>query len=136
MKVLAVLEALPGTGKVKARRLMEQSASARPADSRASAPSSASRCSRPSSPALILVVFGPGGVGKGTVIRRLVARDGHLWLSGPGRPVPARPGEPEDAYTFVDRDTFQERVGAGGFLEWATVLGEYYGTPTPDASGG
>ena len=47
MKVLAVLEALPGTGKVKARRLMEHVGIARPAGSRALVPSSARRCSRP-----------------------------------------------------------------------------------------
>ena len=42
------------------------------------------------------------------------------------------PGEPEDAYTFVDEDRFLARVAEGGFLEWATILGEYYGTPIPE----
>jgi len=32
----------------------------------------------------------------------------------------------------VDRDTFLARVAEGGFLEWATILGEYYGTPMPE----
>ncbi len=43
-----------------------------------------------------------------------------------------RPGEADDAYTFVDKATFLPRVAEGGFLEWATVLDEYYGTPLPD----
>jgi guanylate kinase len=43
-----------------------------------------------------------------------------------------RPGETDEAYTFVDKPTFIARVEAGGFLEWATVLGEYYGTPIPE----
>lgn len=42
-----------------------------------------------------------------------------------------RPGEAEDAYTFVDREEFLRHAKDGGFLEWATVLGEYYGTPIP-----
>jgi guanylate kinase len=46
---------------------------------------------------------------------------------------PRRAGEPDDAYTFVDEKTFRDRIDAGGFLEWAQVLGEYYGTPVPDA---
>jgi guanylate kinase len=43
-----------------------------------------------------------------------------------------RPGEAEDAYTFVDRESFEREIAEGGFLEWATILGEYYGTPMPD----
>jgi guanylate kinase len=43
-----------------------------------------------------------------------------------------RSGETEDAYTFVDKETFLRRVAEGGFLEWATVLDEYYGTPVPE----
>jgi len=42
---------------------------------------------------------------------------------------PQRPGEPDDAYTFVDRDTFEQRVADGGFLEYAEYLGNLYGTP-------
>jgi guanylate kinase len=47
-----------------------------------------------------------------------------------------RPAEPPEAYTFVDRATFEERAAAGGFLEWATVLGDLYGTPLPDPPAG
>jgi len=47
-----------------------------------------------------------------------------------------RPGEAEDAYTFVDREAFLQRVAEDGFLEWATILGEYYGTPTPEPEPG
>ncbi len=42
-------------------------------------------------------------------------------------------GEPEDAYTFVDEASFQQRVDEGGFLEWAKVLDYSYGTPLPES---
>jgi len=42
-----------------------------------------------------------------------------------------RPGEAPDAYTFVDRARFEAFREAGGFLEWAEVLDDLYGTPHP-----
>jgi guanylate kinase len=63
----------------------------------------------------------------------LTARDASLWLSRSWTTRAQRPGEPDDAYTFVDRDTFFARRDAGGFLEWVELLPDYFmGTPLPD----
>ena len=86
-------------------------------------------------PRLIFVVFGVGGVGKGTLVARLLELRDHLWLSRSWTTRARRPSERSDAYVFVDKDQFMDRVGAGGFVEWTEFAGNgrLYGTPTLDA---
>ncbi|MCL5446710.1 MAG: guanylate kinase [Actinobacteria bacterium] len=85
-----------------------------------------------SSEPLVIVLCGPGGVGKGTVARRLAERDPKLWLSRSWTTRSRRVNEKDDAYYFVDRPTFEAKASSGGFMEWAEFLGNLYGTPWPD----
>ena len=90
----------------------------------------------PASAQRIFIVSGPGGVGKGTIVRALVERDSRLWLSRSWTTRERRPGEAADAYVFATTVEFERRIERGGFLEWTNFLGNYYGTPTPDPTPG
>jgi guanylate kinase len=87
---------------------------------------------------VIVIVAGAGGAGKGSVVSRLLELDPNLWLSKSWTTRPRRPGESDEAYEFVDRKTFQDRIAAQGFSEWTEFAGsgELYGTPTLDSPDG
>ncbi|MGH2956844.1 MAG: guanylate kinase [Solirubrobacterales bacterium] len=79
--------------------------------------------------AKVLVITGPSGVGKGTLIERLLERIPELELSVSATTREPRPGEVEGRdYHFLSPEEFERRVQAGEFLEHATYSGHRYGT--------
>jgi guanylate kinase len=79
---------------------------------------------------LLIVISGPSGVGKDTLIRRLRELDSSLQYSISYTTRKPRQGEVDGVnYFFVDRQRFEELIAQGFFLEHATYNGNYYGTP-------
>jgi guanylate kinase len=78
---------------------------------------------------LLFIISGPSGAGKGTICQRL-KEQGVIELSVSMTTRKPRPGEQDGVnYFFVSEDMFKEYIGKKGFLEYAQVYGNYYGTP-------
>ena len=77
----------------------------------------------------VLVITGPSGVGKGTLIQRLLQRCPQLQLAVSATTRRPRPGEVNGRdYHFLDPAEFEARVAAGEFIEHAAYAGNHYGT--------
>ena len=81
---------------------------------------------------VVVVISGPGGVGKGTLVQELVRADDGLWLSRSWTTRAPREGERPDAYHFVTPDEFQAHIDKDGFLEWIEFLDYRQGSPLPE----
>jgi len=77
----------------------------------------------------VFVITGPSGVGKGTLIAKLLERVPDLELSVSATTRQPREGEVNGRdYHFLTSDEFDQRVEEGDFLEFATYSGNLYGT--------
>ena len=78
----------------------------------------------------LIVVSGPSGVGKGTVVKALMARDPMLKLSVSATTRDMRPGETDGVqYYFITHEKFEQMIAEDRFLEHAQYVGNRYGTP-------
>jgi len=78
----------------------------------------------------LIVVSGPSGVGKSTVVAAALDEDSSVWLSVSATTRVPREGEIEGVnYFFVSAERFESMIEAGEFLEWAEFAGNRYGTP-------
>ncbi len=81
-------------------------------------------------PGKLIVLTGPSGVGKGTLVRSLLQRHPELYFSVSITTRPPRPGETEGQhYYFRSPAQFEQMAAKGELLEWAEFSGNYYGTP-------
>lgn len=78
----------------------------------------------------LIVLTGPSGVGKGTLLRMLLQRHPELYFSISATTRSPRPGEVDGKhYYFINRQKFEAMLAANELLEWAEYAGNYYGTP-------
>ena len=78
----------------------------------------------------LFVISGPSGAGKGTLVKALIEQVPDAWLSVSATTRKPREGEVDGKhYHFISNDQFDDLVRQDGFLEWAQVHSNRYGTP-------
>jgi guanylate kinase len=78
----------------------------------------------------LVVLTGPSGVGKGTLLQALLQHQPDLYISISATTRAPRSGEVEgEHYYFLSPDQFQAMIADQAFLEWAQFAGNFYGTP-------
>ncbi len=78
----------------------------------------------------IYVVSGPSGVGKGTIVKKLIEDYDNIALSVSATTRSPRAGEVDKVhYFFMSKDEFTDIIDKDGFIEYAEYCGNYYGTP-------
>ena len=81
-------------------------------------------------PNKLIILTGPSGVGKGTVVKEILGKEKNIWLSISATTRGPREGEKDgENYYFMDKKKFKEMIEQNLFLEWAQFAGNYYGTP-------
>jgi guanylate kinase len=136
MRVKELLESLSGVGKVRAQSLMERlniSPTRRIQGlgrlQLRQLREEFMKSEHAMKPGKLLVLSGPGGVGKSTVAKRL-REAGDFWVSVSATTRKPRSNEVHGHdYLFVTEDEFSRMINADEFLEWAEFAGNRYGTP-------
>ncbi len=78
----------------------------------------------------LTVITGPSGVGKGTIVRKILDKHTDVWLSISATTRQPRAGEIDGQhYFFLEKKEFQQIINKEGFLEWAMFSKNFYGTP-------
>ncbi len=78
----------------------------------------------------LIIVSGPSGAGKGTVLAEVFAKNPQMRYSVSATTRSPRPGEKHgDQYFFITREEFEEKIQRGEMLECAVYCDNYYGTP-------
>ncbi|WP_300383977.1 guanylate kinase [Clostridium sp.] len=79
---------------------------------------------------VLIVISGPSGAGKGSICKELIEKHNNIYISVSATTRSPRIGEIEGVnYYFLKRDEFEEKVKNNGFIEYANVHDNYYGTP-------
>ena len=79
---------------------------------------------------VLIVISGPSGAGKGTICKALLEKHQNIYLSVSATTRSPRDGEIDGInYYFLTKESFEEKVAQNGFLEYANVHGNFYGTP-------
>lgn len=82
---------------------------------------------------LLIVLSGPSGCGKGTLLKRFFEVYPNAAYSVSATTRPPREGESDGRdYRFISKEKFEEMISKGEFLEYANYLGNYYGTPVSE----
>jgi len=136
MRVRELLEAVPGIGKLRAEAIMER---AKISPTRriaglgriqlAALKGEMAITKVDPKRGLLVVMSGPGGVGKSTITRALKS-DPRFWVSISATTRDPRAGERDGVdYYFYNDSKFDQTIAQEGFLEWAEFAGARYGTP-------
>ncbi len=83
----------------------------------------------------LIVLSGPGGVGKSTIVQELKKHPGFFFSVSATTRSPRRGEIDGEAYHFVSESEFSRMISAGDFLEWAEFAGAKYGTPWAPVDG-
>ena len=136
MRVKELLESMTGVGKIRAQSLMERlniSPTRRiqglGRHQIKELRNEFMKSEHAIKPGKLLVLSGPGGVGKSTVAQKL-REAGDFWVSVSATTRAPRNNEVDGHdYYFVNNDEFSRMINADEFLEWAEFAGNRYGTP-------